>query len=53
MEVAFPRLRFATDNGAMIAYAGHLRLDAGEHDGAGFAVRPRWSMMTLAPPGCA
>ena len=51
IAVGFPRPRFATDNGAMIAFAGHLRLAAGESDTAGFQVRPRWPMTTLAPPG--
>ena len=45
--VAFPRLRYATDNGAMIAFVGHLRLAAGERDGAGFKVYPRWPMTSL------
>lgn len=49
--VHFPPLRHATDNGAMIAYAGYLRLLAGERDGPGFDVRPRWPMTELAPPG--
>jgi N6-L-threonylcarbamoyladenine synthase len=46
-RVSFPRLAFCTDNGAMIAYAGALRLAAGQHDGAGVDVRPRWDMATL------
>ena len=51
IEVFFPPLRYATDNGAMIAYAGYLRLHAGEQDGAGFHVRPRWPMSEMrAPP---
>ena len=47
VTVAFPRLRYATDNGAMIAFVGHLRLAAGERDGAGFKVYPRWPMTGL------
>lgn len=50
--VHFPPLRHATDNGAMIAYAGYLRLVSGEVDGPGFDVRPRWPMTELEPPGC-
>jgi N6-L-threonylcarbamoyladenine synthase len=46
-RVSFPRLAFCTDNGAMIAYAGALRLAAGQHDGASVDVRPRWDMATL------
>ncbi|MBK8959861.1 MAG: tRNA (adenosine(37)-N6)-threonylcarbamoyltransferase complex transferase subunit TsaD [Proteobacteria bacterium] len=48
---AFPRLRYATDNGAMIAFVGYLRLAAGEHDGAPFKVMPRWPMTTLGALG--
>ena len=46
----FPRLEFCTDNGAMIAHAGALRLAAGEAPTAGFEVRPRWPIDTLRPP---
>ena len=48
--VACPRLAFCTDNGAMIAYAGHRRLIAGERDPAGADVRPRWPLDELLPP---
>jgi N6-L-threonylcarbamoyladenine synthase len=44
----YPRPEFCTDNGAMIAYAGSVRLGLMENQGsspeAGFAVRPRWSI---------
>ena len=33
-RVCFPRPAFCTDNGAMIAFAGALRLQAGQHDDA-------------------
>ncbi|RZU99432.1 tRNA (adenosine(37)-N6)-threonylcarbamoyltransferase complex transferase subunit TsaD [Spiribacter vilamensis] len=49
--VACPRLAFCTDNGAMIAYAGHCRLMAGERDAPGIDVRPRWPLDELLPPG--
>lgn len=49
-EVFFPPLKFATDNGAMIAYAGWCRLREGECDNNAFEVRPRWSLDTLAEP---
>jgi N6-L-threonylcarbamoyladenine synthase len=49
-RVYFPPLRFATDNGAMIAYAGHCRLAAGEQDGEGYRVRPRWPISELRSP---
>ncbi|HEX7045424.1 MAG TPA: tRNA (adenosine(37)-N6)-threonylcarbamoyltransferase complex transferase subunit TsaD [Burkholderiales bacterium] len=46
----FPRFEFCTDNGAMIAYAGYLRLRAGQADaGLEFAARPRWRLSDLPP----
>ena len=48
--IAYPRLEFCTDNGAMIAFAGAMRLkhqSVGEH---GFTIRPRWDLAELAPP---
>jgi N6-L-threonylcarbamoyladenine synthase len=45
----FPRLEFCTDNGAMIALAGALRLRAGLHDGNAINVSPRWDLESLAP----
>jgi N6-L-threonylcarbamoyladenine synthase len=47
-KVYFPRLEFCTDNGAMIALAGALRLQAGLHDDAAIRVRPRWDLESLA-----
>ncbi|QKT03170.1 tRNA (adenosine(37)-N6)-threonylcarbamoyltransferase complex transferase subunit TsaD [Ectothiorhodospiraceae bacterium 2226] len=49
VRVYYARHEFCTDNGAMIAYAGLQRLRAGEAQGAGFTVRPRWPMAELAP----
>jgi N6-L-threonylcarbamoyladenine synthase len=49
-QVHFPALEFCTDNGAMIAYAGWLRLAAGERSGTGVDVRPRWPISELTPP---
>ena len=46
IDVFYPELEFCTDNGAMIALAGALRLQAGvagKEPGA-FAVRPRWPL---------
>ncbi|MBO3704630.1 MAG: tRNA (adenosine(37)-N6)-threonylcarbamoyltransferase complex transferase subunit TsaD [Candidatus Accumulibacter sp.] len=46
IAVYYPELEFCTDNGAMIALAGALRLQcgvAGKPPGA-FAVRPRWPL---------
>jgi len=46
-----PRLAFCTDNGAMIALVGALRLAAGESDDLGVTIRPRWPLDELAPVG--
>ncbi len=51
-EVFYPPLEFCTDNGAMIAFAGALRMqDRGlgiENRGNGaFTVKPRWDLETL------
>ena len=46
-NVAFPRPEFCTDNGAMIAFAGALRLAAGQRQDTGIAVRPRWPLEEL------
>ncbi len=53
-EVFYPRPEFCTDNGAMIAYAGHFRLKQMSKKKMGdvnnmendlsFEVRPRWSL---------
>jgi len=50
VSVHYPDLRLCTDNGAMIAYAGALRLAAGECDGADAEVRARWPMTELTAP---
>ncbi len=48
-RVCFPRPELCTDNGAMIAFAGALRLLAGQHSDAAVRVMPRWDMATLSP----
>lgn len=45
--VYFPRLEFCTDNGAMIAYAGALRLQAGAAEPPVIQPRPRWPLTEL------
>ena len=46
-EVFYPRPQFCTDNGAMIAYTGFLRLKHGEHTDLSVSVKPRWAMTDL------
>jgi N6-L-threonylcarbamoyladenine synthase len=46
-EVFYPRIEFCTDNGAMIAYAGSVRLAAGQIEALNVTVRPRWSLDEL------
>jgi N6-L-threonylcarbamoyladenine synthase len=48
-RVFYPRPQFCTDNGAMIAYAGYCRLAAGQDEGLGVLIRPRWPMTELSP----
>ncbi len=43
-EVFFPRLEFCTDNGAMIAFAGAMRLDTSLKYDLAFSVKPRWQL---------
>jgi len=43
-SVFYPRPEFCTDNGAMIAYAGYLRLATGANESLGFAAHPRWPL---------
>jgi N6-L-threonylcarbamoyladenine synthase len=49
-EVLYPAPKLCTDNGAMIAFAGALRLLAGECDGDAPEVRARWPITELSPP---
>ena len=46
-RVCFPRPALCTDNGAMIAFAGALRLQAGQREDAQVKVTPRWDMAAL------
>jgi N6-L-threonylcarbamoyladenine synthase len=50
-NVFFPDLQFCTDNGAMIALAGAMRLrEAPGADAPAFGVKPRWPLAELAAP---
>lgn len=48
VEVFYPDQEFCTDNGAMIALAGHLRLTKGQSSvGNEITIKPRWSLEEL------
>jgi N6-L-threonylcarbamoyladenine synthase len=52
-HVHYPRLEFCTDNGAMIAFAGALRLIDMKNAATGnngFTVKPRWDLAELQRP---
>ena len=48
VAVHYPRPLFCTDNGAMIAYAGALRLAAGHQESLAFSALPRWPLNQLS-----
>jgi N6-L-threonylcarbamoyladenine synthase len=51
-SVFYPAMEFCTDNGAMIALAGYLRLKAAKTGRAlplEFTVSPRWNLASVAP----
>ncbi|HTR57141.1 MAG TPA: tRNA (adenosine(37)-N6)-threonylcarbamoyltransferase complex transferase subunit TsaD [Casimicrobiaceae bacterium] len=50
VELFFPPLEFCTDNGAMIALAGALRLQSATPASYAFTVRPRWELASLRAP---
>ena len=52
-EVFFPDLQFCTDNGAMIALVGALRLQQGKTQDYRFTVRPRWDLSSVRAAGTA
>ena len=49
LEIFFPPCRYCTDNAAMIALTGSLRLSAGERSEGDFFVHPRWPLGDLTP----
>ncbi|SNC58602.1 tRNA (adenosine(37)-N6)-threonylcarbamoyltransferase complex transferase subunit TsaD [Sodalis endosymbiont of Henestaris halophilus] len=50
-EVFYARPEFCTDNGAMIAYAGMVRLRSGTFANLAVSVLPRWSLEELSELG--
>ncbi len=49
-RVFYPRPEFCTDNGAMIAYTGYVKISAGENQPLAFAAYPRWPMAGRSYP---
>ena len=49
-QVFYPELAFCTDNGAMIALVGALRLAQSRIGDYEFSVMPRWDLGTVRPP---
>ncbi len=47
-QVFFPRPEFCTDNGAMIAYTGAIKLQQGKQQPLSFKGIPRWPLTELA-----
>ena len=51
-KVSYPRLEFCTDNGAMIAFAGAMRLKSMQpiQENYRFSIKPRWDLSELQKP---
>ena len=48
-KLFYAQPKYCTDNGAMIAYAGCQRIQAGQRDDLAIRAQPRWSLETLEP----
>ncbi len=53
IRVCYPSVELCTDNGAMVAYAGCLRLCAGQSETPTIEVRARWPLADLVAPPAA
>lgn len=51
-KVYYPRQEFCTDNAAMVAYTGWLRLKGGECEDRSIQVKARWEMRELTKICC-
>jgi N6-L-threonylcarbamoyladenine synthase len=50
-QVYFPPANLCTDNGAMVAHAGCIRLQRGDRTALAINTRARWPITELEPPG--
>jgi N6-L-threonylcarbamoyladenine synthase len=50
VDVYYPETQFCTDNGAMIALVGALRLSRAMPADYAFTIRPRWELASLGAP---
>ena len=43
-EIIFPDLSYCTDNAAMIAYLGEIKLKSGSNDNLDFSIKPNMNL---------